>query len=120
MLLQVLSSHYKFQWRTVGLLIRRFSLDLYPVPRTHDRVSLGRHNFFLAFGMNIGFRLLVLDHDRHEFGIVHYLLQEESGMVGCSIDKEHAKPRRRNSSRAASYPSFFHDFFTRRPANSPR
>jgi septal ring factor EnvC (AmiA/AmiB activator) len=24
-------------------------------------------------------------------------------MVGCSIDKEHAKPRRRNSSRATSY-----------------
>lgn len=25
-------------------------------------------------------------------------------MVGCSIDKEHAKPRRRNSSRVASCP----------------
>lgn len=35
-------------------------------------------------------------------------------MVGCSIDKEHAKPRRRNSSRAASCSLFF---MTSSPAN---
>ena len=68
----------------------------------HDRVRLGHYRFlwrlgsFWALDNGIGSRWTRNWNCTLPWG-------SRSGTVGCSIDKEHAKLRRRNSSRAASY-----------------